>query len=285
MIPPVPPGILFPKGREPHFNPINPPTYIPQGVIFAGSSHALPYLHSPGLLTFPDNGEFSFSVWAQNLTSLANNGCTLFVTDPAGNSPGYDPFCGTGGGGPNPYFQMNLASAFGVQFNCLYTMPFLANDTNWHHYLGSFYTNRDAGQKIGVLYVDDVFITGTLQDTDAAFISPIAAKPFYFGADSLGTLATNNFAVAEVWIAPNQSLLDIDVNGVYQPSIGAFNRRLFTSVFNGELFAVIIDSLPNAPIIFSGNAATFGANFGFGLNFGLVGGLGDALTHPGGIPI
>lgn len=263
----------------------------PPGVTFAGSIQSLgpTYLHNASLLCIPDNGAFSFSFWAQNLQQLYNAGCTLFVTDPVNQYANAIQTSGPGGG--ITLFQVTILNKGGNNFNCTYLPAFSPSDTAWHHYLGSFYTNLPQGEKIGVVYIDDTFITPTISDTGSGFAAPTAGLPCYFGDDLISLVDFPTFpglgptcSAADVWIAPNYSILDT-VNNVPQSSISEDKRRHFTSIINGELQPNTLQDFHTASIMFTGNAGTFGSNFGFGLSFGLVGALGDASTGPGGIPV
>jgi hypothetical protein len=93
-------------------------------------------------------------------------------------------------------------------------------------------------------------------------------KSFWFANDSFGTVITGD--IADVWIAPNVSLLV----GNTIPSV---NLLLFRGADGKPQNP---SGFPASAILFSGDASTFGTNQGSGGAFTTTGALTNAATSP-----
>lgn len=205
-------------------------------------------------LSAADSGNFSYSFWYIN-TALSDER-TFLVVDPNGDYLVYSSFKATGEA---------LAYIFGDIAKDVTIVP----DALWHHLLVSVETNHPAGSKKLVSYLDDVLVS-TVPDDDAgaAFTMAWNGKQIVFGSDISGLVPVMD--VADVWIAPNVSL----ISGAEIPEA---TRRLFISAAGKP---VNPSGFPASAILFSGDATAFGTNQGSGGAATVTGTLTNAATSP-----
>jgi hypothetical protein len=231
------------------------------GAIHFEIGNGATYLTNNSLSAGTDNGFFSFSLWALGIQSGDNSNDVLWVIDPAG---AYDPFLWINSG------DLLTFEVLYTQYNIEWGTG-LPPDTTWTHLLGSADTNFSAGNKISVLYANDVLLTPDVnQDFGASFISAVNNKKFVFGDDTFGNGPTL-LDVADVWIAPNVRLHNVS------NVIPEATRRQF---INADLTPVDPATWPTSAIQFYGDASTFATNHGTGGAFTLTGSLTNAATHP-----
>lgn len=249
-----------------------PNTYVASGVHFAGGPN-LPDAPGTGpayltisALTATDNGFYSFSFWTKNLcfeagdASSGNLNAEYCVTDPNGR---YAPEFKVNSGMD---LQINFGDSTGTKdFGATYSR---LSDT-WHHLLGTVQTDLPAGNKIIVLYVDDV-LQSYLSHWDSAtsFTIPSNGKDFIFGDDSGGYGPVCDFA--DVWFAPGVSLLT-------GSTIAKADRRKFIDGLKRPVDPI---NFPAGAVLFTGDYNDFATNQGSGGTATLTGSLTAAATHP-----
>lgn len=221
-------------------------------------------------LTSTDNQFCSYSFWVKSTTDFSEGGAVaIFIID-AEN----DAYCQNGvfpSGTADYDFRTHNSSSRIVG----HSTPVL-NDGDWHHVLATVDTNGANGtpERIAVLYVDDVSCIVLTSSTGTAFTLEFNGKPFTCFSDLFG----GNFIgdIADLWIAPGQSLLT-------GTDIAEATRRKFISALGKPVDLGAAGATPTgtAPaVFFSGNAASFGTNKGTGGAFTTTGALTNASTSP-----
>lgn len=149
------------------------------------------------------------------------------------------------------------------------TMPDPLVQDEWHHVLWSISTNGTEGNKVAKCFLDDVEVTLVVdQDTGGPF--NIQCNGFDFRINGASAGSRTAFDVADLWIAPGITLLS-------GGTIPEANRRKFISDTGKP---VDPSNFPAAPMIFSGDATSFGTNQGTGGAFTTTGALTNASTSP-----
>lgn len=216
-------------------------------------------------LTSTDNEFFSFSLWTK--AQGDNTGKTVWNADNENDNMPLAYFVSDG------VLRYELCSDNQASVLDARTSQF--SNGAWHHILGAARTNLTAGNKIIKLYVNDVDVTASIGDTDASFSSATNGQNFTVGAS--GVFADGFLGdMAEVWIAPGQSLLT-------GSEIAEATRRKFISASSKPVDLGADGSTPTgtAPrMFFSGDATTFGTNLGTGGAFTTTGTLTNASTSP-----
>lgn len=183
-------------------------------------------------------------------------------------------------GPPDTIFLMtmngldNTMSSNFVQQN---TPASVAEDDVWLNFIVSF----DGAGLISKLYVNDVDVSNQTTGVHGPFTNGANGLPFWVGNDD--SPAADGFigSIAELWIAPGQSLLD------GSGDIPLATRRKFISATGKPVNLGADGSTPTgtAPAIFlrrapAAAASTFATNLGTGGNFAITGTLTNAPTSP-----
>lgn len=240
--------------------------YVAQAVHFDGSTYL-----TCASGNAVNNNFFSASFWAKPAfinPDTANQ--RLFIIDPEGNyTPGIELISNGPGFEEASFFLYSADYVNGFQIG----NQFQTLSDGWHHILMS----GDMTTQMGQIYLDDV----PQRELDPDFINAagfdpggnlsVNGIPWCFGGDGFPGDNLNNTDIADVWIAPGVSLLDVDNN------IPEITRRKFIS---SEGKPVNPSGFPTASVIFHGAAASFVTNRGTGGAFALTGTLTDASTSP-----
>ncbi len=234
--------------------------YVAKAVHFDGGVQ----LHTDSLSSL-DNEFVSCSVWIKAASSLSS---ILWVVDPLNTftfnltliGPDVNPSLGA---------EVNLQDSSG---NIPPVLRFTSNgggmDGSWHNFLFTAKTNLNTVDRICKMYLDDVDVTHVTTTDAAAFTMASNGLPFYIGDDTFMEPYIGD--IADLWIGPGVSLLT-------GTDISVADRRKFISA-SGK--PVDPSGFPSAPMLFSGDAATFPINQGSGGPFTLTGTLTNASTSP-----
>lgn len=240
--------------------------YVAQAVHFDGSTYL-----TCASGTAINNGLLSASFWVKaSFVQPDTANQRLFIIDPEGNyTPGIE-LISNGPGLEEASFWLystDFVNGFqiGNQFQTL--------SDGWHHVLMS----GDMATQNGQIYLDDV----PQRDLDPDFINAAGFDPggnltvngllWRLGGDGFPGDNLDNTDIADVWIAPGISLLDVDNN------IPEMTRRKFISSLGKP---VNPSGFPTAAVIFHGASNAFITNRGTGGAFTLTGTLTDASTSP-----
>jgi hypothetical protein len=248
-----------------------PSGYVAGAVHFAGSLHSLgpTGINISSLSCGTDNGNFSFSFWANNLINGSNNSADLWQFDPAG---AFSPWFGLTSGS-HFHWEFDTPGSTHI-FNGEWGNNIPGGDFStgvWSHFLGSAETNLSgAGAKKMMLYVNDALIAPDFIGQDStAIIIALNTKRFLFGDDTFN--AGPSFDCADLWFGPNIKLHD----GTF--TIPVATRRQFIDA-SGK--PVNPTGWPASAVQFYGNATNFGTNHGTGGAATIIGTLTNAATHP-----
>lgn len=232
-------------------------------------------LVNASLATASDNGSFSMSFWAKYQTGATG---ALWCNDAAGASSLQSI---SGDYWITRFFDAisSVRLDFGAPLADLYS---------WNHYLVSIETNLANGNKRFKIYITDVVGTALggettpyadISDPANELITLFDNLSFYLGSDGFGTFITAD--VADVWIAPNVSLLDVGGD------IPEATRRKFIDAEGKPVDLGANGELPTGaapPIFFHRDSAaaalTFANNLGIGGSFTTTGTLTNAATSP-----
>ena len=234
--------------------------YHADAVHFDGSTYI-----STGSLTAANNAFFSFSFW----TKAEDNADIVYVSDPSGSYNNYGEIA-TGA------FPDSVTNFFlGDGTSQLLTATDNYDESLWTHFIGSFDVGHDGNNKVGVIYINDVFhVSGGSGGSGPAFNLAFNALPFFLGDDGFGDPFIGD--MADVRIMPGVSLLDGGGD------IPLATRRLFIDGSGKPVDPSVATATLGAPgaILFSGNASTFATNQGTGGIFTTTGTLTNASTSP-----
>lgn len=240
-------------------SPSYPASYPAQGVHFSGSYFGPATYLDIASLACTDNGYFSSSFWSKGLVASGNDSAFAFIADAVSAY--------------QPSLTINTnALTFYISGSSLEWDWSPLDDTAWHHYLLSVDTNQLIGEKVAVLYIDDIIDDSEFNnynDSSGAYIMPFNGKEFTFADDTFGDGPAADFA--DVWIAPGVKLHDGSA------TIPIATRRNF--ITSG---ARPVDPMnfPSGAILFAGDYTLFPTNQGTGGAFTLTGSLSAASTNP-----
>lgn len=247
------------------------PNALLAGVAHAGKSDAYiaPAIHLDGAtllgidsIACEDNGNFSMSFWIK--TTQAIDTPVIVGSDPTNNA----------------YILTYLQSVLGTFQSAVSgpgnglgidvrTTGVVVNDGNWHNLIYAHEVNHPTETRLAKIYFDDVDVTDLFINGGDAFIPTVNGLPFTVGGDTYphDWLIAD---IAELWAAPGVSLFTGN-------DISEGTRRLFISPTKKP---VNPSGFPASPMLFSGNAATFGNNQGSGGAFTWTGVPTNASTSP-----
>jgi hypothetical protein len=243
---------------------ISPGPYVASAVNWNFNNHPNIQISS---LTATDSAQWSISYWINgNIARTAFNGAVLFVVDPASN---FEPEGWASTTAQVKFYSQNTSSN---RYWETFTAP--GASSGWNHFLYSVDTTNGPGSRVSALYINDVLTSRTTldHDTGSGFNSPFSGKTFVFGDDASG-FSNLNTDVADIWFAPNVSLLSMTTPGTIDTSV----RRQF---IDGSGKPVNPSFFPSSAILFSGNATTFPVNQGTGGSAILTGTITNASSHP-----
>lgn len=149
-----------------------------------------------------DTGYLTASFWIRLRTPAGSN---IFAVDPEGSygSQIYIAFQSSGFR-VKSYFSSSDASKI-VEFDPTEDQSFF----KWHHALIAYKADLGVGLKIAKFYIDDIAVSGTLQDPDSAFNIGLNGKPILIGEDENG--AGGVFDLADFWISTESVIVDGDI--------------------------------------------------------------------------
>ncbi len=226
--------------------------YVAKAVHFDGNAY-----RTSDTSVASDSSLFTFSLWCKGNTPVTTSQSYLFDIDPLTEETGLQ--IHTDG---EIYFELYLDSSH--RTNVSSVTGVWPNDTAWHHLFGYMDLNHPAGQKIMGLFLDGVDIISSSSDTSPAyqmnFGSILIAQPDNTD-DYPGLFFVGDFS--DIYLAP--TVLETDITVFRNPLTGKPNDP---------------SGFPSAPILFSGDAASFNINHGTGGAFTLTGILTNATTSP-----
>lgn len=251
-------------------NSVPPGPYTTGGVTFDGAATAL----SNAALTCADSFAFSASFWV-NWTADNINGNPLMVVDPLNLY--LSAIYANDSAGSLQATEFNMWNTADILINCKGNDP--DDLAEWYHYLFSCNCNFPAGEKQVKILRNGVDVTTLISDANDAATITMNGLPLWIGSDNFGFF---NGSLADVWIAPGQSLLDMSGN-ITSPTLAKF----YDSVTGKPVNLGTDGSAPTgtAPAVFlrrapSAAASTFADNLGPGGNFSIAGTLIDAPSSP-----
>ncbi len=242
-----------------------PVPYVADAVHFDGSTYL-----STASLTATDSGKWSVSLWV-NFDALPVSGAGqsqgLLNHDLADSDTSGYGLVAIGDTAPNivEFDLYNTGETEGVFTRTSLATTFAAGV--WYHVL--FSVDASAFPYKQKLYINDVDVTLDNGSSTAPVLGVFNGVTAFVGSSD-GALLTG--AMADVWDAPNVSLLDGGGD------IPVATRRLFISA-SGK--PVNPSGFPASAMLFSGNATTFASNQGTGGAFTTTGALTNASTSPG----
>lgn len=249
----------------------SPPAYQVGAVAFDGAT----YLSAVSLGAPADNEFFSYSFWVY--VPVAINYMQIFMINAAGN---YNLDMGIN---TNAAFLLNDFETFAPpnfdDTNKLVNIGTGPTIGDWLNYVGSCKTNAAQGGKSIKSYCNSADVTGTILDLGPSFVNIVNGLPFFIGTNLSDFL---NGYLAEVWIAPTQSLLTAG-------DISPTSLAKFRDPITGKPVDLGTDgSLPTgtAPAIYlhqpHGNTdpTQFAVNRGTGGTFDITGALTIAPSSP-----